>query len=157
MKKSNLRKLIRESINELMTEQQPGETVMTSSGPYTYPSNPGYQGGGNNPLPGQSPSSALGIDGGWTHVGGWGPQYDDSQFGFDGNAWAQNFQNSKVSTKPNPCKFVKSRRTAKLQKMSSIPACLNNPQCTDNKMWKRLQIQTSMMLVMLTNNGCPIN
>ena len=116
MKKSKLKNIIRESIKELMNE-----------------------------------------DNNWRHVGGFPPSYNDPFGAFDSRAWAQNFQNSKVASAQNSCNFVKNQRDKLLRKMSNVPGCRNVSDCSNNKHWKRLQIKTSMMLVMLQQNGCPVN
>ena len=90
-------------------------------------------------------------------VGGFGSLYDDPFGAFDSSAWAQNFQTTKVASAQNPCNFIKNQRFNLISKMHNIPGCQGVPDCSNNKHWKRLQIKTSTMLVMLQQNGCPVN
>jgi hypothetical protein len=105
----------------------------------------------------ESIKGLMNEDNSWTHVGGFPSSYNDPFGAFDSSAWAQNFQNSKVAPANNSCNFVKKQRSKLLSKMSNVPGCQNVSDCSNNKHWKRLQIKTSMMLVMLQQNGCPIN
>ena len=93
----------------------------------------------------------------YTVVGGFGSEYNDPFGVFNSGAWAQNFQNTKVVSAQNPCNFVKKQTFNLISKMNNIPGCQGVPDCSNNKHWKRLQIKTSMMLVMLQQNGCPVN
>ena len=93
----------------------------------------------------------------YTVVGGFGSEYNDPFGVFNSGAWAQNFQNTKVAFAQNPCNFIKNQRFKLVEKMTNVPGCQNVSDCSNNKHWKRMQIKVAMMLVMLQQNGCPVN